>query len=73
MKAIIEFDLPEDQERFELATNAAKWMSFAHEYAEYLRAEWKYNEEKYTEEQYKVLEQVREKFYEMLTEEGLSL
>lgn len=73
MKATLEFNLPDDQHEFEMATNGVKWMSFAHGFSEYLRAEWKYNEDKYTEEQYKVLEQVREKFYEMLNEEGLSL
>lgn len=73
MKATLEFNLPDDQDQFELATNALKWMSFVHEYAEYLRTEYKYNEHKYTDEQYKVLEQVREKFYEMLDEGGLSL
>lgn len=73
MQATLTFTLPEDQEQFELATNAVKWMNFAHEFSEYLRTEYKYNEDKYTDEQYKLLEKVREKFYEMLNEEGLSL
>lgn len=73
MKAILEFNLPEEQAEFELATNGVKWMSFAHAFSEYLRAEWKYNEDGYTDDQYKVIVQVREKFYEMLNEEGLSL
>ena len=73
MKAILEFNLPEEQEEFQLATNAVKWMSFAHQFEQYLRAEWKYNEDKYNEDQYKTLEQIREKFYDLLTEEGLSL
>jgi GTPase Era involved in 16S rRNA processing len=72
-KAIIEFKLPEEREEFELATNARKWMSFAHSFSEYLRQETKYNDDAYTEDQYKVLEQVREKFYHLLQEENLSL
>ena len=73
MKAILEFNLPDDQAEFELATNAVKWMSFAHQFEQYLRAEWKYNEDKYNEDQYKTLVEIRERFYEILREENLSL
>jgi hypothetical protein len=73
MKATLEFNLPEEQEEFQLATNAVKWMSFAHQFEQYLRAEYKYNEDKYNEDQYKTLVEIRETFYELLNEEGLSL
>ena len=73
MQATLTYQLPEEKEEFELATNAVKWMSFAHEFKQYLRAEWKYNEDKYNEDQYKTLVEIREKFYELLNEEGLSL
>lgn len=73
MKATLEFNLPDDQHEFDLAVNGIKWMSFALQFEQYLRGEWKYNEGAYTEEQYKVLEQIRERFYEIIREEGLSL
>ena len=73
MKAILEFNLPEEQEEFQLAADARKWASFAYEVSQYLRSEAKYNEDAYTDEQYKVLERIRERFYELLSEEGLSL
>ena len=73
MQATLTYNLPDDQAEFELATNASKWFSFAHALEQHLRSEWKYNEATYTEDQYKVLEQIREKFYELLDEEGLKL
>lgn len=73
MKAILEFNLPDEQEEFQLAANAVKWMSFANEFSQFLRAECKYNADTYTEDQYRLLEQIRERFHEMLNEEGLSL
>lgn len=73
MKATLEFNLPDDQHDFDLAVNGVKWMSFAHQFEQYLRAEWKYNEDKYNEDQYKTLVEIRERFYEILRDEGLSL
>lgn len=73
MKATLEFSLPDEKHEFELATNAVKWMSFAHEFEQYLRTEYKYNEDKYNDDQYKTLSEIRDKFYELLNEEGLSL
>jgi len=73
MKAILEFDLPEERTEFELAANGMKWMSVSHEMAEYLRQQLKYHSEKYTDEEYKVLEQVRKKLQDLIEEEGLSL
>ena len=73
MKAILEFDLPNERTEFELAANGTKWMSVSHEMAEYLRQQLKYHSEKYTDEEYKVLEQVRKKLQDLIEEEGLSL
>lgn len=73
MQATLTYQLPEEKEEFELATNAVKWMSVSHEMAEYLRQQLKYHSEKYTDEEYKVLEQVRKKLQDLIEEEGLTL
>lgn len=73
MKATLEFTLPDDQIEFDVTVRALDWMLFASHMEDYLRNEWKYNEDKYTEEQYKVLEQIRERFYEILREDNLTL
>lgn len=73
MKATLEFNLPDDQHEFEYAVNGLKWKVFAIHLEEYLRNEWKYNESNYNEDQYRTLEKIREKFYEILREDELSL
>ena len=73
MKATLEFNLPDDQYEFDVAVNGLNWKLFAIHIEEYLRAEWKYNEDKYNEDQYKTLVQIRERFYEILREDNLDL
>ena len=73
MKATLEFNLPDDQHEFDLAVNGLNWKLFAIHMEEYLRAEYKYNDGAYTEEGYKVLVQIRDRFYEILREDNLNL
>ena len=43
MKAILEFNLPEDKEDFDFATNAVNYYSALVEFDQWLRSEYKYN------------------------------
>ena len=61
MKAILEFNLPEDNQEFELHTKALKMYSTLWDFDVWLRAEIKYN----NQEQY---EPVREKLRELMNE-----
>ena len=46
MKAILEFDLPEDKEEFEAASKAVDWSILAWDIDQYIRNRLKYQTEK---------------------------
>ncbi len=68
MKAILEFDLPDDREDFDTAKDGWRWKSLAQEYANWLRGICKHgNPDEYN------AEKCRDKFHEFLQEECLAL
>lgn len=70
MKAILEFNLPDDKFDFALATNAYKYYAALSSLADKLRSIDKYG----TDEQRAMdVSQVRELFYETMNEEDASL
>ena len=60
MKAILIFNLPEDNQEFELATKASKMYCTLWELDNWLRQEIKYKD--------KELDEVRDKLYELMKE-----
>jgi len=72
MKAILKYNLPEEQEEFDIANKGWKYRSALIEIDEYLRSKIKYDES-LTDEQYKVYEDTRTKFWEILNEDQLTL
>lgn len=72
MKAILEFDLPDEQYEFDRAVEGRRWQWFAHSLMEYIKKEKKWNDD-LTDEQYQMLERMEKKFWELLEEERLSL
>ena len=74
MKATLEFNLPEDQIEFEFATNGSKWWNVCWEMDQWLRAQYKYMpDEKYSKEKYDAYYEAREKLFELISENGVSL
>lgn len=73
MKAILEFNLPDDQVDFEEAVNGAKWKLFAWEFDQWLRSQTKYAPDSQDENYTKALYDAREKLHEMLNESTLKL
>ena len=71
MKATIEYNLPEDQFEFDSAVKSTKMVFALTEIKEELRAIWKYEELK--ENQFEMVERIREKFFEILTENEINL
>ena len=67
MKAILEFNLPEENTEHRLALDAGKWMVVCHNLAQWLRSAAKYE----NRETIKV-EEARARLYEEMAEEGLS-
>jgi hypothetical protein len=72
-KAILEFNLPEENGEFTNAVNGVKYLLALWKMDNHLRSELKHNGESYTEGEYKVLEDLREKLYEVMGENGVSL
>jgi hypothetical protein len=62
MKAILEFNLPEDERAFQLASKALNITSALWHYDQFLRNEVKYNYEKYSEAELNTFITVREEF-----------
>ena len=57
MKAVLEFNLPEDQEQFDFANNGFNYYMALIEMDQWLRSEYKYNG---NEAMYKVREKLKE-------------
>ena len=72
MKAILEFNLPEDQEQFEDAINGHKLSSICYDLDRYLRGKTKHAPDSMSDEEYKALTQTRDYLYGLLNERDLS-
>jgi hypothetical protein len=70
MKAILEFNLPEEQPEFDLAVNGNKWSFVAWKIDQELRSKIKYSES-ITEEQRDIYQEVRNSINEYMLEQGL--
>ena len=71
MKATLTFDLPEEQEEFELASNAVNYSIALSDIDNYLRSKIKYAD--LTEEQYKVYEEIREQLWCYINDNGIKM
>ena len=73
MKAILEFNLPDDQIDFQDANNGQKFRLMLWEFDQYLRSQTKYAPDSMSDDTYKAYAHIREKLHEMLIEDNLSL
>ena len=72
MKAILEFNLPEDQIDFDLAVNGAKAQVALWEMDQWLRAQYKYmSDDEYSKDKYETFEKCRDQLREIMFENGL--
>ena len=71
MKAILEFNLPDNQSDFNLAINGTKYYSVLWEIDQHLRAKIKYDED-LTNEQHDVYQAVRDQLREYMSESGVT-
>jgi len=67
MKAILEFNLPEETDEHKLALDGAKWMSVCHELDQWLRSIQKHSDVKTLK-----VDEVRERLHEEMDSVGLS-
>lgn len=71
MKAILEFELPEDQEEYEYAVNAEKMYSALYDINQLIRSKLKYNPDSLTDIEFKQWEIMQDKFYLILDEQNI--
>ena len=73
MKAILEFNLPEDQDEFNQAVKGGDWRSLVWDFDQYLRSNTKYAPDGMPADEYRAYEKVREHLRYMISEMNLSL
>jgi hypothetical protein len=73
MKAIIEFELPQDQEEYEMANNASKMYMALWDIRQLFRSTLKYNPAGLNDEQLEQWEAMRGNFFEILDNNDLKL
>ena len=74
MKAILEFNLPEDNQEFKLATKASDWWNVCWEMDKWLRQQYKYmSDEEYSKDKYDAYYEARQKLFELMNDNGVSL
>ena len=71
MKVKLEYNLPDDQFEFECAVKSTKMYFALTELNDELRSIWKYEDLKAN--QFEMVERIREKFFEILTENEINL
>jgi hypothetical protein len=73
MKAILEFELPDDQEEYEYAVNASKMYNALWQIKQLLRAKLKYNPDELTDVELKQWEFMQDEFHCILDNKNLKL
>lgn len=73
MKAILEFNLPDDQQEYELANKAFSLWHVLWELDQELRAKIKYAPDDLPKDKYDAYEEVREKLHELMRDNNVSL
>lgn len=71
MKAILEFNLPEDQHEYDVVLQANKSQSFLWEFSQQLRSWYKYHHDFNSADD--ALNKIRDKFYEMLNDHQINI
>lgn len=73
MKAILEFNLPDDQQDFDMAVNAMKFWHVLYELDQDLRSKTKYASDDLPQDKYDAYQEVRDMLYELMSANNVSL
>ena len=73
MKAILEFNLPDDQQDFDLAVSAMKFWNVLYELDQDLRSKTKYAPDDLPQDKYDAYQEVRDMLYELMSANNISL
>lgn len=72
-KAILEFNLPEEQEEFNMVSKAVSYSIALSDMDNYLRGKIKYGSEEMTEEAYAIYEEIRKQLWEIMNDNDVSV
>jgi hypothetical protein len=73
MKAILKFNLPEDNTEFELATQASDMHSVLWSLDQYLRGKLKYSSDDMSDDTYTTYEDCRNQLHELMKNSNINL
>ncbi len=73
MKAILKFNLPDDQHEYAMATQGSAMHSVLWDMDQWLRRQTKYAPDSMSEEKYKAFDECREQLHEFLNENNINL
>jgi len=73
MKAILEFDLPDEQEEFDVANNAWKFKSVLSELDSKLRSILKYEQDSHTIEELDFCQKIRDFMHDEIRERNIDI
>jgi hypothetical protein len=73
MKAILEFNLPEDKEDFDFAVRGLDWSIVCWNMDQWLRVQIKHAPDEMSDDTYKAFEQCREQLREFISDYNLNL
>lgn len=73
MKAILEFELPEDQYEFNFATQGSDWRNVVWKMDQWLRGNIKHVPDSMSDDELKAYERCREELRDLINSRGLNL
>ena len=73
MKAILEFNLPEDQTEYQMVNDASKMFSVIWDMKQWLRSQTKHAPDSMSDDTYKAFEECRDKLNELLADNQVDL
>jgi len=73
MKAILEFNLPDEQQDYDLANNGLNFWRVLYELDQELRAKTKYAADDLPQDKYDAYQEIRDKLHELMNDNNVSL
>ena len=73
MKAILKFDLPDDQQEYDLANNAINFWNVVWKLDGELRTKTKYASDDLPHDKYDAYLEIRDRLHELMTENNINL
>jgi hypothetical protein len=73
MKAKLEFELPDDQQDFNVAINGLNFWRVLNSMDQYLNSNTKYAPDSMSKEKYDTYDEIRDKLFELMSENNVSL